>query len=1545
MIYLSTQIDSLSIRIESSSKDATGSIDKLVASLEKLQNIKGVNQVSSSLNKIASALDKVKASSGGGIQAIKAISTAFGNLSNIEKAGGLASVLRTVKKLPEAMSTISSFDAGDAEKIRSFASGISALSGIQAGGLGTLVGSIKRLPEAFEALNDTAIEGIEKKAKALSSALEPLNKQIETLARVTNKTLEPFNKAAKGADKFGDELDDAGDKSSSLKDKLGGLTKGLLEFAGNALGLHSVSDAIATSLTAAKEWDGISARFGEGFAEGADEAYTHVQKLSDALYINDQAFMQYSSNFATLARGFGVAEEAIADISIGLTELGYDIYAKNNDFYTFEEAMMAVRSAIVGEVEPIRLAGISITEATLKETAAANGITLSVEKMTEAQKAMLRYKAMIDQAYSSGTVGTYIQEINTAEGMSRALAQQLKGLAQAFGSALLPMVAAVLPYIQAFVSLITMAISAVAGLFGVKIKTPTWSSGMNDLAAGAGGATEAVDKTTDALGGASKEAKKLKDYMMGFDELNVITPPNESSGGGGGGGVGGGGLSDDMGLDFDSLWSDTMIESANAKAQQLVEDAMKVIRPVINWLKENLDHVLDVVSAIGAGLLGWKIAQGVAEVLDGLKVGGKIREWFAKNKVAIGVGIMVTGFTLSSAGAYALGYEGFTWANLLKTVIGDALIVGGSLLTFGTGPVGWTVGIGLAVITTIVSFTMGARKKALESMYGDTKLTAEEIKSVVASMFDFDVEARINLIDTTISNEEAAKKQLSESITRLSANLKPITLGVDTSPEAISALGATASTVVTNLTSLLASRKETVSVALELVPPVSKSGEDMTESILSASISSNDVITKWATDIGKQITDLISKGATSGLTELETKLLEGLTQSLIKVANAAAVGEARGAWEANMKMLFASADRDSFKEIIDQYDTALSDLEEKNQEIASLQYAGLHSNLASLEALAQSYKDMGQEVPAETQAAIDEAKKAIEEYDPVASVELAMEGAKETGSAMILEAMRSMVEVDLSTLSDSTSHIGDFVAFSIGQAIATTDNASDAADHVTMLLSRVAQEVTNGDKVMLDAMDAYGWTGWDLMTTETQKAFYDLLVDASSVEEAQEILTQAGIDYTHLISEGVKSGAPDVGAAAATAAQELTDGFVNNIDTNGDGKIAQTIEDVNGIVNSTLDVGEATSELAKTGADMADDITGADGIGSITSKAETAWGGVTSGVDTAASDAVSAFDLMAVDAGSAFGELDKNAKMSIEKLPDWAGVNITEPIAAGFLTMGGDIEDTFGNTNENMKKSWEDMPSWSADVHDKVTNAWSNTDSWFKIKFDSAWQYVTVAWSGSQSWFANTWSKVKNVFASADTWFEGKFDDAWTKVKKVFSPWTKFFEDLWVDISDKFGEIGTSIGDVVSESVKSGINGILKWVEESVNDAIDVINKAIVMINKAPGVEVPKVQHVTISMMADGGYVGAGQLFIAREAGAEMVGSMNGHTAVANNDQIVEGISQGVYSAVVAAMSESDGGNMSVNVYLDGKKITESVEKYQRQRGASIMKGGVTYGY
>lgn len=148
------------------------------------------------------------------------------------------------------------------------------------------------------------------------------------------------------------------------------------------------------------------------------------------------------------------------------------------------------------------------------------------------------------------------------------------------------------------------------------------------------------------------------------------------------------------------------------------------------------------------------------------------------------------------------------------------------------------------------------------------------------------------------------------------------------------------------------------------------------------------------------------------------------------------------------------------------------------------------------------------------------------------------------------------------------------------------------------------------------------------------------------------------------------------------------------------------------------------------------------------------------------------------------------------------------------------------------------------------------------------------------------------------------------------------------------GVIGQVEG--VINRIISGFNGLIGKFNNVVTWAADIVGTDWKGLKTLSMVSLPRLK--------DGGFVDEGQLFIAREAGAEMVGSMNNRTAVANNDQIVDGIKAGVYEAVIAAMGNTaQKGEQIIKVFLDGKQIMATVEKHQRERGVSIM-GGVVYG-
>ena len=102
--------------------------------------------------------------------------------------------------------------------------------------------------------------------------------------------------------------------------------------------------------------------------------------------------------------------------------------------------------------------------------------------------------------------------------------------------------------------------------------------------------------------------------------------------------------------------------------------------------------------------------------------------------------------------------------------------------------------------------------------------------------------------------------------------------------------------------------------------------------------------------------------------------------------------------------------------------------------------------------------------------------------------------------------------------------------------------------------------------------------------------------------------------------------------------------------------------------------------------------------------------------------------------------------------------------------------------------------------------------------------------------------------------------------------------------------------------------------------------------------------NFSLSWYASGGFPKAGQMFMARESGPELVGTMGSRTAVANNDQIVNGIAKAVgpavYDAVVSAMAQSGGGTA---VYLEGdakklfKVIRQEEKKYQKSNNKNAF--------
>lgn len=634
---MSTTIDSLDIQITSSAGGATQNIEALATALGKLKSTGSLTKVTNNLTKLSGALTALQGSSSG-LQSLNSLATALSSLSSLQKPSGLNSALNTLKKLPEITA----------------------------------------------ALDEGTIDAFTARIQKLSDALGPLATKINQVAAGFKKLPSQVSKTVTATNRMAEATEKAADAADELNSNQINMAASIANIQTVIESLQWFTDQITAAIAAAIEWDGIQYRFGRAFGEDADEVYAHVQRISDVMKINMQEFMQYSSLYGSLLSGFGMEQEKVTAISVGLTELSYDIWAAYNDRYkTLEDASEAVRSAITGEIEPIRNAGIALTEASMQEYLDSLGMAhIRMANLSEAQKAEVRYATMVNAAMQQGIVGTYAKEMHTAEGAVRTLSQQLKGLVQGIGSLFIPILSAVIPWVSAFVGVLYDAVAAVAAFFGISFFKIDWGGQSKGLGTVADSATEAAN----ALTGAGGAAKKLKDYTMGFDELNIISPDT----GGGGGGGGGAAIGEDgLGLDLETLWD----ESVFAAASKQIDEIRGKIDTFFNKWKTEIAIVAGGLAALGIGAL-------LGQIGEAMHLGDKFLG-MTKTLQKLGGSAIVIGLEFAlvkSSFSKFMSEDGSLWDYVAGLLIGGAA---SWVLYSMWGPAGLVIGFGVTAAAAI----------------------------------------------------------------------------------------------------------------------------------------------------------------------------------------------------------------------------------------------------------------------------------------------------------------------------------------------------------------------------------------------------------------------------------------------------------------------------------------------------------------------------------------------------------------------------------------------------------------------------------------------------------------------------------------------------------------------------------------------------------------------------------------------------------------------------------------------------------------------------
>lgn len=681
------EIQGLEFQIQENSAGAVTGLNNLKKALSGLKTVSvgSANNLSKTATGIRELTNALKGlNTGDASQKINRLATALAALGN------LSSFRSTTNSIVKLNSALTQLKWTDGDKLASLANGLRPLSELDKAHLTSFINQLGKLPGVINELEKADIDKFTRQMKDLSAAMKPFADEMQKVSNGFSAFPSKIQRIIASTNRYNGTVNKAASGTRAWSEALAGIKLSTVIYASNRIGA-----VIAEYMYEASEWEGIMYRFGRAFGEEAEENYKWILKLNSELQINVQKFMQYASIYGTMLKGFGVAQKDAAAMAMNYTELTYDIWAGYNDIYkTFEDAAIAVRSAIAGEVEPIRRAGFTIVDSQLKITAANYGIAYSTQSASEELKSYLRYLTLIDQARAQDLIGTYAREMTTAEGLMRTLRQQLASLSQAFGSFLLPALVKVLPYVQAFVELIGEAIAALAQLFGIDLKPVDFSSGVN---AGAAGAGAMADNLEDASGA----AKKLKQYTAGFDELNVFDP-NQGSGGAGIG-AGGGGSLEGM-FDIDKLWDESIFNSINSQVDEL---------------KEKLKDVLATVTSIAAGILAWKVAKDFLTALKLLKELGSKGFAFKLDFQVLGLAMFLA--DLKEFERYLKDFldNGPTFQNVAGMISSFAGMVGDALIMLGNLKVGGA----LKVIQGIGEIVIGISDIAANGLNVDNALT------------------------------------------------------------------------------------------------------------------------------------------------------------------------------------------------------------------------------------------------------------------------------------------------------------------------------------------------------------------------------------------------------------------------------------------------------------------------------------------------------------------------------------------------------------------------------------------------------------------------------------------------------------------------------------------------------------------------------------------------------------------------------------------------------------------------------------------------------
>lgn len=661
-------ITSLSVEISAESQGAELNIDKLATAISNLRTKGNVTKVVNSLDKLAGSIATLKQASAGmsGLDKITSFLNGLSNVNPTASAKSINTVVSAIKKIPAAVSGLNGVDfysmSGSITQLTNALAPSSILDASNLKALGSAFNAIGKVPDLTDKLKTTDLDSFASSCQKISTALTPLASQLDKVGNAFAKLPTQLSKVVTQANRVTAANEKQRKSYLSLSNQMNGFMRNMAKL----VSLKAIAEYLGNAVAKFNDFYEATDLFHNAMGNLSGEADALISKMQGLLGVDPTKAMTYMATIQSLGTSFGLASDKAYVLSKNLTQLAYDEASYWNK--NVAETFTAMSSAISGEIEPIRRLGIDLSQARLQQELLALGFNKQVSSLSQADKAVLRYIAIMKQ--TANVQGNLAQTIQSPANQIKILKAQLDMLAKSVGSLLYPALKAILPPLIAAVQLIREFVEWVAKLMGVKVVFTDFTKSADSV----GGIGDAMDDAADST---KKAAKALKDYTMGFDELNIIDPTQGNSGSG----------------------SDASAGNILGDVDLSGYDMFKnYVGTSIDEMKQKIKSMLPLIATVATALAAWKLTNLITDIVDA------ISKMNALKSIVLGLGVFTVGVVLEITGIKDAIENGVNGKNFAEIVLGA--LIG----TTGAAILG--KGIAQFIVTGFGNTAVGAAIKA-----------------------------------------------------------------------------------------------------------------------------------------------------------------------------------------------------------------------------------------------------------------------------------------------------------------------------------------------------------------------------------------------------------------------------------------------------------------------------------------------------------------------------------------------------------------------------------------------------------------------------------------------------------------------------------------------------------------------------------------------------------------------------------------------------------------------------------------------------------------